>query len=140
MSRIRIAALCFLGCVLLTSCAKDDAPPGGVSAGGDFDAGGDEDLCVDGDGDGYGSGCDRGLDCDDADPMQTDECRRCRVPTEGCACAAGTKPMSCVPKNMRTTINGVSGTIVCTEGYRYCRDGKYSDCEIIQMYARFIAD
>ena len=136
---MRIAALCWLGCVLLMSCAQDEAPPGAVSVG-DFDGGADADLCVDNDGDGCGAHCDRGADCDDSDASITNECRVCATPKQGCKCTPGTKPLDCDPADIRTTVNGVQGTLVCTEGFRYCRDGMYSDCEIIQMYARFIAD
>lgn len=137
---MRIAALCWLSCLLLFACGGSDVVPGGVSVGNDKDGGSDDDPCVDADGDGFGSRCRAGADCDDDDPEITNECRICALPNEGCACTPGTKPTMCDPDDVRTTVNGVTGTIVCTEGYRYCRDGKYSDCEIIQMYARFIAD
>src|SRR5690348_14773907 len=78
---MRIAALCWLGCVCLMSCASEDAQPGGVSIGDDHDAGG-QDLCIDEDGDGFGRDCDRGRDCDDADPSITNECRVCATPKE----------------------------------------------------------
>lgn len=137
---MRSSALCLLGCLMLFACKADDAGPGAVSAGTDVDGGRGEDLCRDDDGDGFGSGCDRGQDCDDADPAMTNECRVCAQPNEGCKCTPGTKPMDCTPEKVRTVMGGVAGTLVCTEGYRYCRDGVYSKCEIIQMYARFIPD
>lgn len=125
---------------MLFACKAQDTGPGAVSVGNDEDAGGVQDLCRDADGDGFGTGCDRGRDCDDADPMVTNECVICATPQQGCKCTPGTKPMMCTPDKKKVVVNGVSGTLVCTEGYRYCRDGLYSDCEIIQMYARFIAD
>jgi hypothetical protein len=36
--------------------------------------------------------------------------------------------------------NGQTGTLVCSEGARYCRDGAYSDCEVLTGYVTFIAD
>ena len=96
---------------------------------------------MDEDGDGFGQNCKLGKDCDDTDPNVTDECRRCVMPNLGCPCTPGTMGMRCDPKYMKkTTMNGQTGTLVCSEGTRYCRDGVYSDCEVLLQYAMFIAD
>ena len=98
-------------------------------------------VCVDKDHDGFGDNCNQGDDCDDSDPNITDECTRCAVVNEGCPCEAGTKPMTgCKPAAVRATVNGQTGTVVCSEGVRYCRDGFYSKCEILQSYATFVPD
>jgi hypothetical protein len=109
------------------SCGDDDAPPKKAVH---RDGGGDEYECVDEDGDGFGKYCDKGADCDDSDPNVTDICRRCAQPRLGCPCKAGTEPMQCDPPDMKVE----GGTLVCSEGTRYCRDGFYSDCEIIGQY------
>jgi hypothetical protein len=96
---------------------------------------GDEYECVDEDGDGFGLYCDKGSDCDDGDPSVTDECRRCKQPKLNCPCKPGTMPMKCDPPDMHVE----GGTLVCSEGTRYCRDGFYSDCEIIGQYV-FVPD
>jgi hypothetical protein len=108
------------------SCGDDAAPPKTTSH---RDAG-DEFTCQDEDGDGYGKYCDKGADCDDTDPNITDICRRCRQPTVDCPCKAGTMPMKCTPPDIQVE----GGTLVCSEGTRYCRDSLYSDCEIIGQY------
>lgn len=140
---MRVVTLLGLGFIVVAlGCGGDDAPPGSVSANpGDGDAGSRDELCVDEDVDGYGVNCDLGADCDDADPTQTNACFLCaQRPAKGCPCEPGTKPKSCDPADIRTTRNGVMGTLVCSEGYQYCRDGILSDCEIIQMYAMFKPD
>lgn len=114
-------------------CAGDDAPPTKKTTK-DRDAG-DEFVCVDEDGDGWGLYCDLGVDCNDDDPDVTDECRRCAQPNENCACAPGTMPLMCTPPDIR--VDG--GVLVCSEGTRYCRDGRWSECEIIGQYV-FKAD
>ena len=96
--------------------------------------------CVDEDGDGFGLNCGDGLDCDDEDPEMTDECVRCASPSRGCPCEKGTEPMKCKPPPMAATMNGVEGIVVCNEGARYCRDEKWSDCEILWQYATFVPD
>jgi hypothetical protein len=96
---------------------------------------------MDADGDGFGKYCPAGLDCNDHDPNVTDECVRCAMPNLGCPCEPGTMPMRCDPHYAKkTTMNGQTGTLVCSEGTRYCRDGAYSDCEILFSYATFIPD
>ena len=120
--------MCLLG---VFACGDDAAPPKKVSH---SDAG-NEFACVDDDGDGFGEYCDKGVDCDDTDPNVTDECRRCKTPKLNCPCKAGTMPMKCDPPDMHVA----GGTLVCSEGTRYCRDGFYSDCEIIGQYV-FVPD
>ncbi len=134
-----VFAVCFLGCggkggggggAGSYSVADNDGGANTVTRG-----------CVDMDGDGYGKNCPMGQDCNDNDPNITDECIRCRTTNQGCPCDPGTMPMRCDPHYMqKTTMNGVSGTLVCSEGTRYCRDGVYSDCEVLFQYAMFVAD
>ena len=98
-------------------------------------------VCVDDDGDGFGKNCGGGADCDDDDPEVTDECRRCVSPNKGCPCETGTPPMTgCKPPDMAATKNGVVGRYVCSEGTRYCREDKWSDCEFLWQYATFVAN
>ena len=112
----------------------------GVSTSGDAGEG-SANACVDMDQDGFGVNCDMGTDCDDTDPSITDQCVRCAMPAKGCPCTPGTMPMRCDPHySMRTTMNGKTGTLVCSEGSRYCRDSLYSDCEVLLQYATFMAD
>jgi hypothetical protein len=130
-----------LGMLVGLGCGGDDdagskRPP--VMTGGDAGFGSRE--CVDEDGDGFGRHCGAGDDCDDDDPEMTDECVRCASPNKGCECEKGTAPMSCVPPEMAATVNGVSGTWVCSEGTRYCRDLVWTDCEILWQYATFVPD
>jgi hypothetical protein len=104
------------------------------------DAGTGMTMCIDMDGDGYGVGCDLGADCDDNDPSITDQCTRCETPNKGCPCTPGTMYMNCDPADKHITQNGVPGVLVCSQGTRYCRDGAWSDCEIIYQYATFVPD
>jgi hypothetical protein len=109
-----------------SGCGEEDVPIKRVPR---PDAG-DERECVDADGDGWGQYCELGVDCDDADPSITDECRRCRRRIEGCPCEPGSDWESCDPPDRR----GDGGTFVCTEGTRYCRDGKWTECEVVGEY------
>src|SRR4051812_24605078 len=145
---MRIGALSLLGVWLLIGCSGDghhdaeDMDAAVLSA----DSGTGSYECVDEDGDGFGKSCKKGRDCNDADPDITDLCFRCRDPKKpgkGCPCLidGGTPdPMKCDPDDLRTTQNGVMGTLVCSEGTRYCRDAAWSDCEIIFQYATFHPD
>ena len=138
---MRFGALCLLVC--LVACGgkpkhADEGDDTNISL--DTDAGSGESKCVDEDDDGFGHGCADGPDCNDKDPEITDECTRCRTPNKGCPCEPGTMPLSCDPADKRVTMNGVTGVLVCKEGTRYCRDGAYSDCEIIFQYAMFVPD
>lgn len=129
MQWVTWARLVVCACMLSAGgCGADDAPPTKRPPK-DRDAG-DEFVCVDKDGDGWGMYCDLGLDCDDDDPEITDECRRCKQPQENCPCTPGTMPVKCDPPDIQVE----GGVLVCSEGTRYCRDGRYSDCEIIGQY------
>lgn len=98
-------------------------------------------VCVDMDGDGFGTNCSAGKDCDDTDPTVTDECVRCATENLGCPCEPGTAPLRCDPHYAKkTTQNGKTGTIMCSEGTRYCRDAFWSDCEVLLQYATFVPD
>jgi hypothetical protein len=126
MCAVTWARLAICLCMLSAWSCGDDAPPPKLAT---RDAG-DEYVCVDEDGDGYGTYCDKGNDCNDSDPKVTDECRRCKQPKFNCPCKPGTMPLKCDPPNIEVE----GGTLVCSEGTRYCRDGLYSDCEIIGEY------
>jgi hypothetical protein len=127
-----MASLASVGCG-----DEDGSPPGMVSV--DVEDAGTE-PCIDDDGDGYGANCMRGDDCDDSDTSITTQCVICtKVVATGCPCQPGTKPIACDPEDIKTTRNGVHGTLVCSEGTRYCRDGFYSECEALVEYT-FTAD
>jgi hypothetical protein len=126
-------ALCAVGCSGLWSCGDDEAT---TTPRPRPDAGEEELVCQDSDGDGYGAYCVSGHDCDDDDPEITDECRRCRIPTtKGCRCEAGTPALKCDPPDKEAD----GGTLVCSEGTRYCRDERWGDCEVIGEYV-FVPD
>jgi hypothetical protein len=104
---------------------------GSQDGGGEFLASGDSgaDECIDEDDDGFGVGCDK-RDCDDADPEITTECFRCTPPGPGCPCEQGTAPIHCKPPDIKVP----DGVLVCRDGTTYCRDGKWSACEVIGEY------
>ncbi len=87
-------------------------------------------LCVDADGDDFGERCARGSDCDDADPDMHAGCATCAVPSEGCACGVAAPPVSCKVSSSVTD----RGSLRCTVGTRFCRDGAYSACEGIASF------
>lgn len=124
--------LAFVAAAFSCSGGGDTAKYSGVPVG-DDDAGSTE--CVDKDHDGYGRYCSAGSDCDDNDPDITDECRRCLAAAKDCPCKPGTAQTRCTPPVMH--VDG--GTLVCSEGTRYCRDGYWGDCETIGQYV-FVAD
>jgi hypothetical protein len=137
---MRIAVLCLVSIGLL-GCGggggggdDDDAPS--LSA----DGGTGKRECIDEDGDGFGRSCEHGRDCDDEDPQVTDECIRCKQPNKGCPCEPGTKYMTCDPEDQHVVVDGKVGTLVCSDGARYCRLGAWSDCEILMQYASFVPD
>jgi hypothetical protein len=137
---MRISGLLLCMAVLVSlGCGDDeDGPPGVVSVGME-DAGALE-PCIDEDADGYGSNCRLGDDCDDSDTSITNLCVLClQGVLKGCPCEPGTKPTPCDPEDIKTTRNGVRGTLTCSEGTRYCRDGVYSACEALVEYT-FTAD
>ncbi len=86
--------------------------------------------CVDNDGDGYGVYCPLGPDCDDEDPAIHSGCADCTAIEEGCLCEPGSEPQSCYPDY--EILSG--GQILCYEGTRFCRDGRWSACESIDSY------
>jgi hypothetical protein len=122
------------GVGIVGGCRGDGAKPP-IAATPDDD-GGSSDVCLDADGDGYGHDCSLGSDCDDTDPSVTDECRRCLTPGPNCPCMPGTVNVRCDPPAQHVQ----GGTIVCTEGTRYCRDGYWGGCETIAEYTTFIPD
>lgn len=136
-----IRMVCALGLLLVLGCGGDGGGggPSGPPVSVDPDGGTGRRVCVDEDGDGFGRNCGNGNDCDDDDPSVTDECRRCVSPNADCPCEPGTMPMTgCKPPDMDAVVNGVSGTWVCSEGTRYCREGLWSECEILWQYATFV--
>lgn len=110
----------FLGCLtpilaLAGACAEGGAPGGGSWTG----------VCIDVDGDGYGFQCAGGSDCDDNDRTVHTSCGACGSPSEGCACEPGTAAVDCTLPYSVTA----SGSLLCRNGTRYCRDGKWTACE-----------
>lgn len=88
--------------------------------------------CVDLDQDGYGRDCGKGSDCDDHDPAAWSgaACSVCAFPDEGCACEPGSDAVSCfVDKTVAS-----DGGVMCHEGTRYCRQGRWSACEDVHSY------
>lgn len=137
---MRLLAVCCFGLFAAIGCSGDDGD-GGDGNGVDttISDGGGRPVCVDRDGDGYGRYCGQN-DCDDDDPDITDECTRCVMPAKDCPCEPGTRFVTCDPDDVRTTMNGVTGTVYCDDGARYCRDGAWTDCEILWQYATFVPD
>jgi hypothetical protein len=135
-----VMAVSMLVCIGCGGGDDDDDTGGAGKVSTTNDGGMGSRRCVDEDGDGFGRFCVAGTDCDDTDPMITDECRRCLGVAEGCPCEPGTKPMYCDPEDLHTTQNGKTGVLVCSEGTRYCRDSVWSNCEILFQYAKFVAD
>src|SRR5262245_32950145 len=107
----------------LTSCSSD----GSRSSAAGFDAGS---VCIDTDQDGFGRNCALGYDCDDGTAAITNECLKCAHNEAGCACAAGQQPVACF---LRDELLG-DGTVMCREGTRSCRNGKWSGCEDVHAY------
>lgn len=54
----------------------------------------------------------------------------CALPDEGCACEAGSEPVTC----FADPIPGPDG-FICNEGARYCRNGAWGACETVRSYA-----
>jgi hypothetical protein len=134
MGRVVVFAwICALACSF-AACSGSDAKPPTLAVGNEDD-GGSDDACIDADGDGYGKNCRLGKDCDDTDPKITDQCRRCVVAALNCPCKLGTAAVRCDPPVKHVA----GGTLVCSEGTRYCRDGYWGDCETIGAYL-FVAD
>lgn len=139
---MRLVAVCCFGLFASIGCAGDGSGGDGDDGLSTTDSdGGGRPVCVDRDEDGFGRYCGQ-HDCDDADPDITDECIRCggSGPVEGCSCEPGTRSVSCNPDDFRTTMNGMSGIVVCEEGAHYCRDGAWTECEVLWQYATFVPD
>lgn len=137
---MRVGTLCCLAMIALLACGGGDSGSGDDGLVTESDASTGTNRCIDEDDDGFGQRCTRGLDCDDDDPSVTDECRRCIEPNEDCPCEPGTEMMHCIPEARRVTMDGVTGSLVCSEGARYCRDGAWTDCEFLAQYTSFIPD
>ena len=133
-------ALCLLGVVLGWSVGCGGGHHGSAPSTVSTDDDGGASViheCEDADGDGFGRYCTAGADCDDSDPGVTDECKRCIQPSLNCPCEPGTAPMRCDPHYAKKVSGGM---LICSEGTRYCRDGAYSDCEVLQQYVMFVSD
>ncbi len=117
-----------LGLFALAACAASNGTPSAAAPASGAAAA--PQVCVDRDQDGYGEHCSAGADCDDHDPAIHQGCLRCALPNDGCACTPGTQPVSCF---LDKTQAG-DGTVMCHEGTRYCRKGKWSGCESIYDY------
>lgn len=137
---MRAPAICMMALLVVAGCGGDDDDGGGTAGrvSTTRDGGAGRRRCVDNDGDGYGDYCLEGDDCDDTDPEQTNQCRVCNVPNTNCDCEPGTKPVHCDPDDVMVTRDGKVGVLVCSEGTRYCRDGIWSECEILFQYATFV--
>ncbi len=79
--------------------------------------------CTDVDGDGFGLGCGAGVDCDDTDPLSTNECRGCSAPDTGCACDDSVTELPCYLDPV-----DVDGSAMCLQGTRFCRDKAWTAC------------
>jgi alpha-tubulin suppressor-like RCC1 family protein len=60
---------------------------------------------------------------------------RCAEPAEGCACAGNQPPVACRPEGAADAGAGAAAA-VCLEGTRYCRNGRFGECEQVVSYAR----
>ncbi len=123
--RTRWLILLTLTATALTACSEEDTPGAASSA---LD-GGVIPPCTDGDGDGFGLGCAAGLDCDDADPSSTNECRNCASPETGCACDGSVLEETCYLDPV-----DVGGRSMCHSGTRFCRDGAWTSCLQLERY------
>jgi hypothetical protein len=111
--------LCSVALVWLAACTKERAPHAESWS----------NVCIDVDVDGYGFQCERGEDCDDQDPALHDSCARCSSPNEGCVCE-NQAPVDCrLPYELHP-----SGALLCRDGTRYCRDGRWTGCEGVASY------
>ena len=107
--------LAHLLCLGVGGCSSEPAAGGGWTS-----------TCIDDDGDGYGLNCAAGGDCDDTQPNIHTGCTACATPEEGCTCPEGSEPVTChLPAE-----TGSSGTLICRDGTRYCRDGRWSACRV----------
>ncbi|HMI93059.1 MAG TPA: hypothetical protein VK509_16930, partial [Polyangiales bacterium] len=93
----------------------------------DFDAG---TVCVDEDRDGFGRNCAMGQDCDDRTAAITNQCLACAHNESGCACRSDQQPVACFLPDQSLD----DGAVMCREGTRHCRGGKWSGCEDVHNY------
>jgi hypothetical protein len=119
----------FLSVFLMVGCGGDDGGGPPVSTNPMGDGGRDDDECVDEDGDGAGRRCPV-FDCNDDDPEITDECMRCREPSEDCPCDEGTDAMLCIPDNVGEQKEEDGLLLQCFEGQRYCREAVGADEDV----------
>ena len=68
-------------------------------------------------------GCGAGVDCDDTDPLSTNECRGCSAPDTGCACDDSVTELPCYLDPV-----DVDGSAMCLQGTRFCRDKAWTAC------------
>src|SRR5262245_61367041 len=115
-------------CVFLLLAGCTAAPHHGSRAVLDDES---ESACIDRDSDGFGESCDAGADCDDHDPAVHRTCVRCATPNVGCPCAQGSVPAQCFLEPTEDD----EGVVMCHEGTRYCREGRWSGCESLRTYA-----
>ncbi len=54
----------------------------------------------------------------------------CARPTSGCPCDEDQPPIDCYLDPVRDE----DGSIMCSRGTRYCRDGRWTSCESVQSY------
>lgn len=130
-TRLGLALVFLLACGGDSSSSpRDTGGPILGSPNGDDDD--NEDTCVDKDGDGYGLGCPAGLDCDDNDDTVFEDCKNCSKPNTGCKCEADSAPLDCVVPPEEVP----EGALFCKGGKRYCRDGVWTKCIGIAVYAK----
>jgi hypothetical protein len=81
--------------------------------------------CSDSDGDGFGAHCDRGPDCDDANPRFAENCPDCAANglEEGCPCAPEFAPTPCY-----SGPSGTEGVGICAAGEQSCDNGFRTAC------------
>jgi hypothetical protein len=85
--------------------------------------------------DGYGLGCAKGPDCNDFDALTHADCAPCAVPTEGCECEPGAKPVACFEQSLSD-----AETMLCEQGTRSCENGRWSKCDIDNAFEVDVAD
>lgn len=91
--------------------------------------GGGNEECVDLDGDGFEAGCASGTDCDDTNPLRTDDCESVPPPdcdadpsATGCPCIGGVTACYAGPE-------GTEGVGRCAAGQAACVNGHWGLCE-----------
>ncbi|MFW5875770.1 MAG: hypothetical protein ACOCXM_03470 [Myxococcota bacterium] len=99
-----------------------------------------DDGCVDRDRDGFEAGCAAGTDCDDTNPLRTDDCAAVPPPdcdddptATGCPCIGGVTP--CYPGPA-----GTEGVGLCTAGQAECVNGHWGLCRGAVVPEREVCD